>query len=81
MSDIALMSTRHPVVRPLTLPLAGGMLLALAACDEAVTMMSTGIDTLGQPFVNAFNADPNATPIEPDTANLTVNLTAEPFNP
>jgi hypothetical protein len=41
----------------------------------------TGIASLGATFLAAFNADLNSEPVDAQSVNLAVDLTAEPFNP
>lgn len=61
--------------------LFGAVLLAgtLAACGSSGGL--SGINTLGQAFVAAFNAGANAQPVDPDNVALTLTPGVEPFNP
>lgn len=67
---------------PRAIALSAGLLLALAACDSSTILAAlSGINSLGQGFVSAFNADPNSEPVDPDTVTLVITPTREPFNP
>lgn len=59
---------------------ATALLLTLAACggNGGVTR---GIASLGQGFVAAFNADRNGDPVSIKNIPLTVDPSADPFNP
>ena len=61
--------------------LAGALLLA--ACDGSSSGDDdvSGIDTFGSDFVAMFNADPNDEPVDAQSIDIAVNLTADPFNP
>ena len=54
------------------------MTLALAGCDGS--SVTRGINSLGLGFVRAFNAQPNNDPVDPDTIDLKVDPTGEPFD-
>lgn len=56
----------------------------VAACDSSDSGdddSASGIKTLGDAFVAMFNADPNDEPVDAQSVNLTVDPTADPFNP
>ncbi|SLN13250.1 hypothetical protein ROJ8625_00390 [Roseivivax jejudonensis] len=61
--------------------------LVMAACDESGggndddDDTAQGIDTLGDGFVAAFNADPNDDPVDAQDVSLTLTPGAQPFNP
>ena len=55
-----------------------GAVIFVAACGGGGL---AGIQTLGAGFVQAFNADMNSDPVDPDTIALTVDPTIDPFNP
>lgn len=61
--------------------LAGALLVA--ACDGSSSGdgEATGIDTFGSAFVAMFNAGPNDEPVDAQSIDIAVNLTADPFNP
>ncbi|WP_407492966.1 hypothetical protein [Pseudooceanicola sp. MF1-13] len=65
--------------RKLLLAMAGTVLV-LAACDGSTPV--SGINSLGQAFVNAFNQAPNSAPVQNvQSLPLTLTPTATPFNP
>ncbi len=59
----------------------GGLGLLLAACDDDNGSDRSGIESLGSDFVNAFQADPNSTPVDAQDVDLTLTPTIEPFDP
>ena len=65
-----------------TIALLSGALL-IAACDgnDNNEEEATGIDTFGSAFVAMFNADANAEPVDAQSIDISVNATADPFNP
>lgn len=60
------------------LGLLAAVLAVLAACGGGGGE-GLGLQTLGQTFQQAFGQGPNDTPIDVTNADLTLNLTAEPF--
>ena len=74
-----LLTARMP--KGIALLLLGGV--ALAACDSGGggSKNKTGINSLPSCFVQAFNRDENAEPIDASSCNLTVRPTRDPFNP
>lgn len=56
-----------------------GFLTLIVACSSSNPI--TGIATLGNGFVNAFNQGPNDTPVDPDTITLSLTPNVEPFDP
>ena len=50
----------------------------VAACDSEDS--TTGINTLGAVFVRAFNAAPNAAPLNVTTADLQIFPRRDPFD-
>jgi hypothetical protein len=73
------MTKLHDMTPRAKIALLTGLVLFVAACGGGGGMK--GIGSLGQGFVNAFNAGPNTEPVDPDTIALTVDPTADPFNP
>lgn len=58
------------------------VLLLVAACGGGGGGIGAGINSLGAAFVQAFQTDPNGTPLaNPAGAGLTVNPNIDPFNP
>ncbi|KIN74996.1 hypothetical protein Z945_2894 [Sulfitobacter noctilucae] len=58
--------------------------LLIAACDDSDNAggeEATGIDTFGAAFRAMFDADANAEPVDAQSINISVNSTADPFNP
>ena len=58
--------------------------LLLAACDgsdDGGGDEATGIDTFGAAFRAMFDADANAEPVDAQSIDISVNRTADPFNP
>lgn len=72
------MTKLHDMTPRAQLVLVTGLALFVAACGGGGMK---GIGSLGQGFVKAFNAGPNTEPVDPDTIALTVDPTADPFNP
>jgi ABC-type glycerol-3-phosphate transport system substrate-binding protein len=65
--------------RKLLLALTGSVLV-LAACGGGAPL--SGINSLGQAFVSAFNQAPNSAPVQNvQSLPLTLTPTATPFNP
>ncbi len=58
--------------------LSAAVLLFVAACGGGG---GKGIASLGSGFVKAFNAPSFSEPVDPDNISLTVDPTADPFNP
>lgn len=73
----ALLTARMP--KALVLLVIGAT--ALAACDSGGGKNKTGINSLPNCFVRAFNRDANAEPIDASSCNLTIRPTRDPFNP
>ncbi len=64
-----------------TIALLSGALL-IAACDgNDNEEEATGIDTFGSAFRAMFDADANAEPVDAQSIDISVNATADPFNP
>ncbi|QUJ76774.1 hypothetical protein KDD17_01535 [Sulfitobacter albidus] len=64
-----------------TATLLAGVLL-VAACDGSDDNgEASGISTLGSAFRAMFAADANAEPVDAQTVDISVDLTADPFNP
>lgn len=64
-----------------TLALLGGTLL-IAACDSSDgNEEASGIDSFGSAFRAMFDADANAEPVDAQSIDISVNATADPFNP
>ena len=74
-----LLSRYQSLSRRGKLAVATGAVLFIAACGGGGAL--GGIQTLGAGFVQAFNADANADPVDPDAIALTVDPTIDPFNP
>lgn len=58
--------------------------LLVAACDgsdDTGGEEATGIDTFGTAFRAMFDADANAEPVDAQSVDISVNGTADPFNP
>lgn len=53
----------------------------LAACGGGTAVAVSGIDTLGSAFRAMFDADRNAEPVDAQSVDIAVDLTADPFNP
>jgi hypothetical protein len=54
--------------------------LFLAACGGSAVAVA-GIDTFGSAFRAMFDADRNADPVDAQSVDIAVDLTADPFNP
>lgn len=54
--------------------------LFLAACGGSAALLA-GIESLGSAFVAMFAADANAEPVDAQSVDIAVDLTADPFNP
>jgi len=54
--------------------------LFVAACGSSAVAVA-GIDALGSAFRAMFDADRNAEPVDAQSVDIAVSLTAEPFNP
>ncbi|MEO0911778.1 MAG: hypothetical protein AAFY59_02135 [Pseudomonadota bacterium] len=65
------------LLRPIPLLFAAAALVA--ACDGDGPL--SGINTLGQDFVRAFNQGPNDTPLDTDALTLRLTPRVTPFNP
>jgi hypothetical protein len=70
------------MTRKLKLSLGLVLLLGLTACGGGGGGgLFAGIASLGTAFVNAFQADRNAQPVDASAVALSVNPSADPFNP
>lgn len=52
----------------------------LAGCGGSAVKVA-GIDTFGSAFRAMFDADRNADPVDAQSIDIAVSLTADPFNP
>ncbi len=55
--------------------------MLLVACDDSDNATANGISSFGNAFVAMFNTDANDAPVDAQSIALTVDLTADPFNP
>lgn len=58
--------------------------MIVAACDSSDSDdddTASGVESFGSAFVAMFAADPNDEPVDAQSVDLTVDPTADPFNP
>ncbi|MDF1727667.1 MAG: hypothetical protein P1U53_07955 [Sulfitobacter sp.] len=67
-------------IKTITL-LTGVLLMAACGSDDNNDDEVTGIDTFGAAFRAMFDADPNSEPVDAQTIDISVDPTADPFNP
>lgn len=61
--------------------LAGSLLLVACDSSDSGDDTATGIDSFGSAFRAMFDADPNDEPVDAQSIDIAVDLTADPFNP
>ncbi len=61
--------------------LAGALLVAACDGSDSGGDQANRIDSFGSAFRAMFNADPNDEPVDAQSIDIAVDMTADPFNP